>query len=159
MNDKIALITGGSRGLGRSTAIHLAGNGIGVVLTYHSRKAEAEVVVAEIEKMGGRAAALQLDTGETSQFPAFAEELAGVLERVWGRRTFSFLVNNAGNGVYKSFEETTEAELDSLVAVHLKGAFFLTQRLVPLIEDGGGIVNVSSGLARFALPGSPPTAA
>lgn len=153
MNDKIALITGGSRGLGRSTAIHLARNGIDVVVTYHSRNAEADAVVAEVEKLGGRAAALQLDTGDTSGFAAFAEQLAEALDQVWGRRTFDYLVNNAGVGVHKSFEETTETDFDTLVAIHLKGVFFLTQRLLPMIEDSGRILNLSSGLARFTTPG------
>ena len=153
MDSKIALITGGSRGLGRSTALHLAKNGVDVVLTYHSRKTEADAVVAEIEWLGRRAAALPLDAGATPDFADFAERLAATLERIRGRRTFDYLVNNAGIGVHKSFEETTEAEFDALVAVHLKGVFFLTQRLLPMIDDGGRIINVSSGLARFALPG------
>ncbi len=153
MDPKIALITGGSRGLGRSTALHLAKNGVDVILTYHSRQTEADAVVEEIEWLGRRATALQLDTGATPDFGEFAERVAATLERAWGRRTFDYLVNNAGNGVHKSFEETTEAEFDALVAVHLKGVFFLTQRLLPMIEDGGRIVNISSGLARFALPG------
>lgn len=153
MSDKIALITGGSRGLGRSTALHLARNGVDVVLTYHNRKVDADAVVAEIERLGGRAVALQLDTADTSRFATLAQELAEALDRVWGRRTFDYLVNNAGIGVHKSFAETTESEFDTLVAVHLKGVFFLTQQLLPMIEDGGRILNVSTGLARFTLPG------
>lgn len=153
MNPKIAVITGGNRGLGRSTSLHLAKNGVDVVLTYHSRRTEAEAVIAEIETLGGRAAALQLDTSATPGFAAFAEQLAATLERVWGRRTFDYLVNNAGIGVHKRFEDTIESEFDALVAVHLKGVFFLTQRLLPMIEDGGHILNISSGLARFTFPG------
>ena len=153
MHHKIAVITGGSRGLGRSAALHLARAGVDVVLTYHSRWSEADEVVGEIETLGGRAAALQLDTAATSGFAEFAEQLSATLDRVWGRRTFDYLVNNAGIGIHKSFEETTEAEFDALVAVHLKGVFFLTQRLLPMIEDGGRILNMSSGLARFTFPG------
>ena len=153
MTSKIALITGGSRGLGRSTALHLARKGVDIVLTYHSGKAEADAVVREIEAAGRRAVALQLDTADTAGFAAFAERLRGELERVWVRRTFDYLVNNAGIGIHKSFEATTEDDFDALMAVHMKGVFFLTQRLLPMIEDGGRILNVSSGLARFALPG------
>ncbi|WP_346894349.1 SDR family oxidoreductase [uncultured Roseibium sp.] len=150
---KIALITGGSRGLGRSTALHLARKGIDTVLTWHSGKREADSAVAEIEGLGGKAAALQLDTSCTGGFEDFAERLKTVLKETWDRDSFDCLVNNAGTGVFKSFAETTEDEFDQLVNIHFKGVFFLTQRLLPLIEDGGRIVNISSGLARFALPG------
>lgn len=153
MTDKIALITGGSRGLGRNTALHLANKGVGVVLTYNSRADEAEVAVAEIEAAGGKAAALQLNTGDTGQFEQFAAQLADALKRVWQRSTFDYLVNNAGIGIHKSFAETTEADFDILMNMHVKGVFFLTQRLLPMIEDGGHIVNISTGLARFSLPG------
>lgn len=153
MTSKIALITGGSRGLGRSTALHLARQGIDIVLTWRSGKTEAEAVVREIKAAGRRAVALQLDTADTAGFAAFAERLRGELDRAWGRQTFDYLVNNAGIGIHKSFEATTEDDFDALMAVHLKGVFFLTQRLLPMIEDGGRILNVSSGLARFALPG------
>lgn len=150
---KIALITGGSRGLGRSTTLHLARKGIDTVLTWHSGKADADSAVAEITARGGKAVALQLDTSGTGGFEDFAERLKTVLKETWGRDSFDFLVNNAGTGVFKSFAATTEDEFDQLVNIHLKGVFFLTQRLLPLIEDGGRIVNISSGLARFALPG------
>lgn len=153
MTGKIALITGGSRGLGRSAALHLARRGVDIVLTYRSSKAEADAVVGEIEAAGQRAVALQLDTANVAGFPDFARRLGGELDRVWGRERFDYLVNNAGIGIHKSFEATTEADFDALVAVHLKGVFFLTQQLLPMIEDGGRILNVSSGLARFALPG------
>ena len=153
MTDKIALVTGGSRGLGRSTALHLARKGIGLVLTYRDGKDAADAVVGEIEAEGGRAVALHLDTADVSGFPDFTERLGDALERVWGRRTFDYLVNNAGIGIHKSFDTTTEEDFDALMAVHVKGVFFLTQRLLPMIEDGGRILNVSSGLARFALPG------
>jgi NAD(P)-dependent dehydrogenase (short-subunit alcohol dehydrogenase family) len=148
----IALITGGSRGLGKSMALKLAEHGTDVVLTYRSNQAEAQAVVAAIEKLGRRAVALPLDVGKAASFPAFAEQLRQVLQQ-WQRERFDYLVNNAGIGVHASFAETTEAQFDELVDVHFKGTFFLTQTLLPLIADGGRIVNVSSGLARFALPG------
>jgi NAD(P)-dependent dehydrogenase (short-subunit alcohol dehydrogenase family) len=150
---KIAVITGGSRGLGRNTALHLARKGVDVVLTWHSRQDEAEAAVAEIETLGRKAVALQLDTGEISGFDAFAEKLEAALRETWGRDRFDFLVNNAGTGAYMLFAETTEEEFDHLCSVHLKGVFFLSQRLLPLIADGGRIVMLSSGLARFSAPG------
>lgn len=153
-NRKIALITGGSRGLGRNTAVHLAGKGIDSVLTYLSNRAEAEAAVAEIAAAGGRAVALQLDTSETAGFADFSERLKAALQEGWGRQTLDFLVNNAGNGLHKPFAETSEAEFDQLMNVHVKGVYFLTQALLPLIEDGGRIVNISSGLARFSMPGA-----
>lgn len=152
-NTPIALITGGSRGLGRNTAIHLARKGCDVVLTYRSNEAEAEAAVTEIRALGRKAEALPLDAGDTASFESFAAALTAVLGRTWQRERIDFLVNNAGHGVYASFAETGEAEFDSLVDVHFKGVFFLTQRLLPLIADGGRIVNISSGLARMTLPG------
>ncbi len=153
MSEKIVLVTGGSRGLGRNAALHLAHAGIDVILTYHSRKSEAEDVVAEIAALGRRAAALQLDVGDAKSFPAFAGQVRAALAETWRRDRFDFLVNNAGIGINAPFAETTEEQFDRLCAIHLKGAFFLTQALLPLIADGGRIVNLSSGLARFALPG------
>lgn len=153
MSDNIALITGGSRGLGRNGALHLADAGVGSVITYQSRRDAADAVVAEIEAKGAKAVALKLDTGDTSSFDAFAGALGDALERTWGRRDFDFLVNNAGMGIHKPFAETTEEDFDLLMRVHLKGVFFLTQRLLPLIKDGGRILNVSSGLTRFSYPG------
>jgi len=153
MTDPIALITGGSRGLGRNAALHLARQGTGVIITYLSRADEAAAVVKEIQALGGKAAALQLDIGNTAQFTDFADRLAEALEREWGRGTFDYLVNNAGMGINAAFADTTEEQFDTLMNVHVKGVFFLTQRLLPLIADGGRILNVSSGLARFSLPG------
>lgn len=150
---KIAIITGGSRGLGRSIALRLASKGHDVLLTYHSQQAEAAAVVQQIEGAGGRAAALPLDVGNHRSFPAFADAVRATIESRWGRPDFDFLVNNAGVGVHAPFLETTEAQFDQLVNIHLKGIFFLSQKLVPLIKDGGRIVNLSSGLARFSLPG------
>ncbi|MGU3399472.1 SDR family NAD(P)-dependent oxidoreductase [Brucellaceae bacterium D45D] len=149
----IALITGGSRGLGRNMALHLAKRGTGIVLTYQSNREAADAVVAEIRSAGGVAVAVALDTAKVSTFAAFADQLRKALQENWGRERFDYLVNNAGYGVHKPFVETTEEDFDGLVNVHLKGVFFLTQTLLPLIEDGGKILNVSTGLARFSLPG------
>jgi len=148
--NRIALITGGSRGLGRSTAESAARRGVDVIITYHSRDDDARAVVAAIEGMGRKAVALRLDTSDTSTFAAFVPALRSTLRETWGRDTFDYLVNNAGTGLHKSVAETTEDEFDALVNIHLKGVFFLTQKLMSLIEDGGRIVNISSGLARFS---------
>lgn len=150
---KIALVTGGSRGLGRNTILHLARNGIDTVFTYRSSQSEAAAVAAEIRALGGTAVALQLDTADTSGFPGFADQLKTVLKDNWNRDSFDFLINNAGIGINKPFAETSEEEFDQLMNVHVKGVFFLTQTLLPLIADGGRILNLSSGLARFSLPG------
>lgn len=149
----IALITGGSRGLGRNAAVKLAAHGTDVVLTYRSNRAEAEAVVAAIEKLGRRAVALPLDVGSTASFGTFANALRAELRNRWQRDHFDFLVNNAGIGAHAAFSETSEAQFDELMNVQFKGVFFLTQKLLPLIADGGRILNVSSGLARFSLPG------
>ena len=151
---KIALITGGSRGLGRNTALHLARAGVDVVLTYHSNQAEAEAAVAEIAAAGRKAVALQLDAGDIASFNAFVGQFGEALRATWGRDRFDYLVNNAGTAGYAPFAEATEADFDRLTNIHFKGVFFLTQKLLPLIVDGGKIVNLSSGLARFAMPGS-----
>jgi NAD(P)-dependent dehydrogenase (short-subunit alcohol dehydrogenase family) len=153
MNQKIAIITGGSRGLGRNTATSLARKGVDVILTYQNQQAEAEKVVAEILQSGRKAIALQLDVGKTSGFDAFAAKVREQLQTHWGRENFDFLVNNAGQGIYGSFSETTEEQFDQLMNMHLKGVFFLTQKLLPLIADQGRIVNLSTGLTRFASPG------
>jgi NAD(P)-dependent dehydrogenase (short-subunit alcohol dehydrogenase family) len=153
MSKKIAIITGGSRGLGKSMALSVARQGIDVILTYRSKEAEAFAVVRKIEAGGGRAAALQLDVGNSASFSAFAAQVKNLLTEKWQRDNLDFLVNNAGIGIHASIAETTEAQFDELVNIHFKGTFFLTQKLLPLIADGGRILNVSSGLARFALPG------
>ena len=152
-NRKIAVVTGGSRGLGRNTALHLARRGVDVILTYRSQRTEAEQVVAEIAALGGSAVALQLDVAESGTFDSFVETLKGVLSEHWQRKTFDSLVNNAGIGIHAAFADTTEEQFDELVRIQLKGPFFLTQKLLPLIADNGRIVNVSSGLTRFSLPG------
>jgi NAD(P)-dependent dehydrogenase (short-subunit alcohol dehydrogenase family) len=152
-NTSIALITGGSRGLGRNAALALARQGVDIILTYRSGQAEAASVVADIEAQGRRAVALQLDVGEAATFPAFAATVRDTLHKHWQRDRFDFLVNNAGMGATASFATTSEADFDALMKVHLKGPFFLTQALLPLLADGGRILNVSSGLTRFVLPG------
>jgi len=153
MSQKIALITGASRGLGRSAALKLASQGVDVILTYHSQADAAAEVVAEIEQRGARAVALRLDVSNSASFTAFALQLREQLQSLWQRDSFDFLVNNAGVGVHAGFADTSEQQFDQLMNLHFKGVFFLTQALLPLLADGGRIVNVSSGLTRFALPG------
>jgi NAD(P)-dependent dehydrogenase (short-subunit alcohol dehydrogenase family) len=148
----IALITGGSRGLGRAAALALARSGTDVIITWRGNADAADAVVREIENIGQRGADLQLDATQSDTFPDFVVRLEKLLKD-WQREDFDYLVNNAGFGVHASFEETSEADFDRLMNVHLKGPFFLTQKLLPLIADGGRILNVSSGLARFAIPG------
>ena len=153
MNTKIALITGASRGLGKNAALQLAASGVDIILTYHSRADEATAVVAQIEALGRKAVALQLDAGQSSQFADFASRVAIALEQHWQRGQFDFLINNAGIGIHASFADTTEAQFDQLMNLHVKGVFFLTQQLLSLLADQGRIINVSTGLTRFALPG------
>lgn len=150
---RIALITGGSRGLGRSGALALAAQGLDLILTYQRRQADADAVVAQVQALGRRAVALKLDVGDAGSFPAFAQQVRDVLQETWQRTQLDALVNNAGMGVHADFASTTEQQFDELARVHLKGPFFLTQALLPLLADGGRIVNVSSGLARFSFPG------
>lgn len=152
-NNPIALITGGSRGLGRAMALHLGDHGVDVIVTYKQGAAQAREVVAALQAKGRKAAALPLDVADSKGFATFAEAVRGELSRVWGRDRLDYLVNNAGTGLHAPFVETTEEQFDELVNVHLKATFFLTQKLLPLIADGGRILNVSSGLARFSLPG------
>ena len=149
----VGIITGGNRGLGKSMALRLAQRGHDIVLTYHSRQAEADSVVAEIEQQGRHAAALQLDVSDSKSFPAFTARVTQLLQDQWSRADLDFLVNNAGIGIHTPFAETTEEQFDQLVNIHLKATFFLTQRLLPVLTDGARIINVSSGLARFSNPG------
>lgn len=151
--NKIALVTGGSRGLGKNTVLALAKQGVDVVLTYQSKQADAEATVAEAKALGVKAAALQLDVGNSKSFSEFAQQLASVLDTQWQRKDFDFLINNAGIGANAPFAETTEEQFDLLMNIHLKGTFFLTQKLLPLIKNGGRIVNISTGLTRFTYPG------
>jgi len=150
---KIALVTGGSRGLGKSMSVHIAAKGNDVVLTYKSKKADAEEVVKQIDQTGRKAAALALDVSDSKSFDGFVDKLKEVLQAKWKRDDLNFLVNNAGIGIYAPFAGTSEKQFDELMNVQLKGPFFLTQKLLPLIKDGGRIVNISTGLARFTLPG------
>lgn len=151
--NKIALVTGASRGLGRNAALQLAGKGIDVIITYRSKKEEADAVVSEIEEKGQKGAALALDTANTSSFDTFFRQVAGVLKEKWGREQFDFLINNAGIDASSRFAETTEEAFDSLFQVHFKGVYFLTQKALPFLADKGRIVNLSTGLTRFATPG------
>jgi NAD(P)-dependent dehydrogenase (short-subunit alcohol dehydrogenase family) len=148
----VAIVTGGSRGLGRNMVRSIAGRGTDVIFTYQSNSAAADELVAEVEGIGRRAAALQLDAGGAGTFGAFVDQVRGVLQD-WGTDRFQFLVNNAGIGIYATIAETTEEQFDRLMGIHVKGPFFLTQKLLPLMADGGRIVNVSTGLARFVTPG------
>jgi NAD(P)-dependent dehydrogenase (short-subunit alcohol dehydrogenase family) len=149
----IALVTGSSRGLGRSAALKLAESGVDVIVTYKGNEVEAHAVVDQIRALGRKATALQLDVGNSKSFGAFAEAVKTALAETWKRDRFDYLVNNAGVGAYATFAETTEEQFDLLFNVHLKGTFFLTQQLLAQMNDGGRIVNVSSGLTRFSFPG------
>lgn len=149
---KINIITGGSRGLGRAMALHLADRGQDSIITYHARKADAEAVVKEIAAKGRKAVALQLDVADAASFEGFVAAVRRALKETWNVERFDHLVNNAGTGLNARIEATSEAQFDELVAIHLKAPFFLTQKLLPLMNDGGRILNVSSGLARFTHP-------
>ncbi|CEJ69033.1 NAD(P)-dependent dehydrogenase, short-chain alcohol dehydrogenase family [Chryseobacterium oranimense] len=151
---KIALITGGSRGLGKNAALKIAQKGLDVIITYKNSREEADAVVNEIKALGQKAAAYQLDTRDVKSFDAFVKNITDHLKTETGSPNIDFLVNNAGTALYSPITETTEEQLDDIINVHFKGVFFLTQKMLPFINDGGGIINISSGLARFALPGS-----
>jgi NAD(P)-dependent dehydrogenase (short-subunit alcohol dehydrogenase family) len=153
VNTKIALVTGGSRGLGKNMAIAIAKKGIDVILTYNSKKDEADEVVTAIEGLGQKAVAIQLNVAQSNTFDRFIGEVKTALQNTFNADKFDFLVNNAGIGIYKPYIETTEAEFDDLNNIHLKGPFFLTQKALNIMNDGGGIVNISTGLARFSFPG------
>ncbi|TIL65533.1 SDR family NAD(P)-dependent oxidoreductase [Mesorhizobium sp.] len=150
---KIALVTGANRGLGRNTAVSIARHGRDMIVTYRGNASQAREVVAEIEALGRKAVALQLDLGVVASFAAFAETLRAALKETWGRDSFDYLINNAGHGEFAMIGDTTEAQFDGLFDVHVKGIFFLVQALLPLIADGGRIVNFSSGLTRVSYPG------
>ncbi|MCF7549490.1 SDR family NAD(P)-dependent oxidoreductase [Pseudonocardia sp. WMMC193] len=154
----IIVITGGSRGLGAAAARACARRGMGVVLTYKANPESAQLVVEEITAEGGTAVALPLDVADVASFGAFRESLRAALRTEWGREDFDGLVNNAGYGLYAPITEVTEAQFDSLFAVHLKGPFFLTQTLLPLLADGGHIVNMASATSRVATSGVAPYA-
>ena len=152
--NKIALITGGSRGLGKNMAIAIAKKGLDVIITYNSNQMAAQEVVSTIESLGQKAKAFQLDTSDTKQFGAFVSELNQYLESTYGSPNLDFLVNNAGTALYAIAEETTEEQMDNIYNIHYKSVFFLTQKLLPYLNEGGGIINISSGLTRITIPGS-----
>ncbi|WP_026954941.1 SDR family NAD(P)-dependent oxidoreductase [Algoriphagus vanfongensis] len=151
--NKTAIITGGSRGLGKNMALSLASRGIDVILTYHSNKEMAYQVVEEIEKLGTKAVAFQLDTSRVDAFASFLAQVDHWLQETKNTSNFDFLINNAGIGIYETIQNSSEDQFDSMVNIHLKGVYFLTQQAIPRINRGGRIINVSSGLARFSLPG------
>jgi len=151
--NKIVLVTGGSRGLGKNAAVHLAKKGLNVIVTYQSKKNDADETVAQLKEIGVNAAALQLNVGDTKSFDDFINEVKSVLQSVFNVDKLDYLVNNAGIGIHAPFEETTEEQFDTLLNIQFKGVFFLTQKVLAILNNGGGIVNVSTGLARFALPG------
>ena len=153
MDAKIALITGGSRGLGKNAALHLARKGKDIIITYHSKKEEAENVVREIEALGRKAVAIQSDAGDIRAIDSFIAQLSAALREKWGRERFDFLINNAGHGGSIPFATATEADFDRFCDVHFKGVFFLTQKILSIMNDGGSIVNLSSGSTRFNVPG------
>jgi len=152
--NKIALVTGGSRGLGKNMAIAIAKKGLDLVITYNSNKEAADNVVKEIQSLGQKAVAFQLDTGNTAHFANFIQQVTEYLQQETGSPNFDYLVNNAGTALYAPVTEVTEEQMDAIYNIHYKGIFFLTQKALPFINDGGGIVNVSSGLTRIIMPGS-----
>lgn len=151
---KVALVTGGNRGLGKNSALKIAQKGLDVIITYRSNRDEAEDVVNEIKEMGRNAVAFQLDTKDRKSFDAFVKNVTTHLQETAGNPNIDYLINNAGTALYSPITEVTEEQMDDIVDIHFKGVFFLTQKLLPFINDGGGIINISSGLARFATPGS-----
>lgn len=153
MNRKIALITGASRGLGRNAALKLAARDTDLIVTWHSQSTEADAVVREAQALGARAVALRLAVGDSTSFAAFATAVREALRTHWQRERFDYLLNNAGVGMHANFVDTTEAQFDEMFRIHLKGPYLLTQALLPLMQDGGRILNVSSGLTRFSMTG------
>ncbi|WP_345951412.1 SDR family oxidoreductase [Mucilaginibacter sp. PAMB04274] len=151
--NKIALVTGGSRGLGKNMALSLAQKGLDIILTYNSKKEEALDTVKEIELLGQKAIALQLNVADVQSFDSFFAEVSSALQQTFATDSFNYLVNNAGIGIHVPFAETTEEQFDTLLNIQFKGVFFLTQKALGLLANGGGIVNISTGLARFSLPG------
>jgi len=153
-NRKIALITGGSRGLGKNMALAIARKGIDVILTYHSREEEAQKVVEEIQSLGQYAAAFRLDTRNTASFDEFFAQVTSYLNQNYGRAGFDFLINNAGTALYAAVQDFTESQVDETYQIHVKGVMFMTQKSLPFLNEGGAIINVSSGLTRITYPGS-----
>ncbi|HKC67260.1 MAG TPA: SDR family oxidoreductase [Bacteroidia bacterium] len=152
--NKIALVTGGSRGLGRNMSVALAKKGIDVVLTYNTNKEAADKVVAEIQSLGQNAYAFQLDTSNIKMFDGFVKQVTTHLKEKTGSTNFDFLINNAGTALYMPITDVTEEQMDAIYNIHYKGVFFLTQKSLPVMNDGGAIINISSGLTRITMPGS-----
>jgi len=152
--NKIALVTGGSRGIGRDAAINLAKKGLDVIITYHSNEREARNVAAEIQLLGRKAAYFQADTSKVDTFDTFFQQVTAHLNKENGNGKFDYLVNNAGTALYGSIAETTEEQFDTAMNIHFKGVYFFTQKALNFMNDGGGVVNISSGLTRFSAPGS-----
>jgi NAD(P)-dependent dehydrogenase (short-subunit alcohol dehydrogenase family) len=150
---KIALVTGGSRGLGKNMALSLAQKGIDVMLTYHSQQAEAQATVAEIAALGRKAVAVQLNAADISSFDGFYQQVTTALQDTFGASRFDFLINNAGTSLEAPIADTTEAQFDEMLNIHFKGAYFLTQKALPLLNDGGRIINISSAVTRVSFPG------
>ncbi|HMU47563.1 MAG TPA: SDR family oxidoreductase [Chitinophagaceae bacterium] len=153
MSRKIALVTGGSRGLGKNMAINIAKKGLDVIITYRSKKEEAEQVISDLETLGKKAVALKLDLLNTHAAEQFPNELSSTLKSNWGTGKIDFLINNAGQGATVPFEKVSPDLFDELLNVHFKGVYFLTQHLLPFINDNGGIINISSGTTRYVIPG------
>ncbi len=153
-HQKIALITGGNRGLGKNMALRLAAYGADAIITYHSHKEESDAVVSEIEAYDQKAVALQLNVADIKSFDGFIRQVSNTLKDKWGKDKFDFLINNAGIGANATIEQMTEDIFDRLFNVHFKGVYFLTQKALPLMNDNGRVINISSGLTRFTLPGS-----
>jgi NAD(P)-dependent dehydrogenase (short-subunit alcohol dehydrogenase family) len=151
--NKIALVTGGSRGLGKDMALNLAKKGIDVILTYNSNLDEALSTVRKVEEAGQKAVALQFNAGDIKRIPAFIDEVRSLLKSKFQTDRFDFLINNAGIGIHASFADTTEAQFDELMNIHYKSVFFLSQKSLAILNDGGRIINISTGLARFSTPG------
>ncbi len=153
-SQKIAIVTGGSRGLGKNMAIALAKKGVHVLITYHTNEQAANEVIAQIRGLGQKSHAIRLDTSNTQEFDSFYSTAAAWLKAEFGQAKFDYLVNNAGTALYSPIPEVTEQQMDAIFNIHYKGVFFMTQKALPLMNDGGGIVNISSGLARMTMPGS-----
>lgn len=153
MANKIALVTGGSRGLGKDMALNIAKKGLGVIITWRNNEEQANDVVKEIEAAGGRAASLQLDTNNIKSFDNFIAQVKNILQQKWDTHHFDYLINNAGIGGTRFFPDVTEEFFDEFLNVHFKGVYFLTQKSLPLLNDGGGIINISTGTTRFVNPG------
>ncbi|MDJ1493119.1 SDR family oxidoreductase [Cytophagaceae bacterium DM2B3-1] len=151
--NKIALVTGGSRGIGKDIALSLAKKGTDVIITYHSQQTEADSVVTQIKDLGRKAAALSLNTADTSTFDAFSNKLTSVLKSTFETDHFDFLINNAGTSLTSPIVTHTEEQFDQMYAIHLKGVFFLTQKMLPLLNNGGRVINMSSAVARITYPG------